>query len=251
MMCSSRHGLFGDDLQVALARRRIDGVVAHLERLDVAADRRKRGRQFVRHVGEELAAGAIGGLERARAILEPARHVIEGVRERRHLVAAVLGSADAGRAFAERRGRILQRSKAAVRGPEDHERGDRDAGDKESERHRREHRSDVAQQDAPRRRAGGHADGADGRPVHGNEFAFDGRRPRASGTASSGARPGPPGPPRPGPPGPRSPLGPRSRPSWWRRTDGPPPKRTSPARRRRSCGTSCSGGGIRSLTTTR
>ena len=69
--------------QVALARRRIELQLRHRERFDVAAHRRQRRHQFVRHVREQLTARLIGGFERARAARQLVGHLVERSRERR------------------------------------------------------------------------------------------------------------------------------------------------------------------------
>ena len=60
-------------LEVALARRRVERELRHLQRFEIAAHRRQRRLQLVRHVGQHLAAQAIDGAQRlvARAPAPP------------------------------------------------------------------------------------------------------------------------------------------------------------------------------------
>ncbi len=102
MMCFEPLGLVADDAEVAATGRLVDGQVRHSERLDVAADGGQRRHQLVRHVGEQLPPGSVGGLERVGPLLELAGHLVERARERGDLVAAGLGRPDPKLARADR-----------------------------------------------------------------------------------------------------------------------------------------------------
>ena len=90
----------------------VERQLGHAERLDVAADRRQRRHQLVRHVGEQLAARAIGFGQRRRAAVEIGGHAVERARERADLVAAGFGRAHVGASLAERARRLLERRAA-------------------------------------------------------------------------------------------------------------------------------------------
>ena len=64
-------------------------VVGLLEDLDVGAQARDRRAQLVRGVGDELALGVHGGVERAHRALERVEHRVEADREAPDLVGAV------------------------------------------------------------------------------------------------------------------------------------------------------------------
>ena len=65
-------------LEVALAGRGVERDVGHGQRVEVAAHRGQRRAQLVRHVGEHLAAHAVGLAQRVGARRQLGRHPVEG-----------------------------------------------------------------------------------------------------------------------------------------------------------------------------
>ena len=75
-------GLVVDDTEIAAARGVVERDIGHPQRLDITENRRERRRQLVRDVGQQLAPRAVRGLERLRALLQLAGHLIERPRAR-------------------------------------------------------------------------------------------------------------------------------------------------------------------------
>ena len=116
-----------DDAQVAFARGRVQLQLGHAERFDVAAHRGERRHQLVRDVGEQLPAGVVGRLERARAAGEFVGHLVERSRNRGNLVAADVGRARVQIAGAEALGCVLHVLQPPPRRTEHDERDDHHA----------------------------------------------------------------------------------------------------------------------------
>ena len=70
----------------AVRRLGIAPQLAHREHLAVGAHRRQRRHQLVRHIGQQDAAGAVGGLQLLIAGSEIGRHAVECGGERRQFV---------------------------------------------------------------------------------------------------------------------------------------------------------------------
>ena len=112
------------------------------ERFGVAANRGQRRHQLVRHVGQQLAARAIGFDELRLARRQIGGHAIERVGDRRHFIAADRRRARGQIAFAKSARRVLDGAQARLRRPEDHERGDRPCRRSATARANRERRAD-------------------------------------------------------------------------------------------------------------
>ena len=87
-------GLVADGLEVARAGRGVERHVGHRQRVEIAAHRGERRAQFVRHVGEHLAAHAVGFCERVGARGELGRHPVEGAGQAGDLVVPGVVGAD-------------------------------------------------------------------------------------------------------------------------------------------------------------
>jgi len=101
-----------DRIEVPLARVGVELDVGHVQRFEIAAHRRQRRLQLVRHVGEHLAAQAIGGAQRLVPRAEIGRHPVEGDRDAGDFIAAGFGRTRRQVAAAEPLRRRLQRVQA-------------------------------------------------------------------------------------------------------------------------------------------
>ena len=185
MIASSVVGFAIDDVEVAAARRFVHREPRHGERLGVAADGGERRHQLVRHVGEQLTARRVRGIQRGGACFELAGHVVEGVREGTDLVAAAVVGAHVGAPFADSARGFFERLQALARRAEDQERDHHRAGGQQAEAGPGQRWTELAQQHLDRRRSVRSGDQAhlrggddDGREVH-----------RTAGTAAAAAPP--------------------------------------------------------------
>jgi hypothetical protein len=116
-----------DYLDGALSFLRRRHELRQCQRLGVAADRRERRHQLMRHVGEQLPARAIG----LNQLLLPRRqiggHAIERLGHRGHLVPADRRRARGEIPFTEPARRILDRAQPSLGGTKYDQRGDRRA----------------------------------------------------------------------------------------------------------------------------
>ncbi len=96
----------------------------------------------MRDIGEQLTARAIGFDQLRLARRQIGGHAIERLGDRRHFIAADRRRARREIAFAKPARRIFERAQARLRGPEDHQRGDRGAGDQQQQHADRERRAD-------------------------------------------------------------------------------------------------------------
>ena len=96
----------------------------------------------MRDIGEQLTARAIGFDQLRLARREIGGHAIEGMRDRRHFIAADRRGARREIAFAESVGRVFEGAEPRLRGPEDHERRDGGAGDEQEDHAERQRHAD-------------------------------------------------------------------------------------------------------------
>ena len=139
-------------VEVARARRLVQRQLRHRQRFEIAAHRGDRRRQLVRHVGEQLAAHAVGRGERLGARGEVVGHRVERAGDRGDLVAAAIG-----------RARRQSRRRRDCRAAASSARSRRRAGpkiitdvstapsDQHARRDQREHRREAAEQKSERR----------------------------------------------------------------------------------------------------
>ena len=119
----------------------------------------------MRDVGQELAAGAVRGLERLGAARQFVGHAVERSRDRRHLVAAPFGRARREIAAAEPFSRVLHRLQTPLRRPEDEKRDERHSHDEHAGRDDGHRRTKLAR-DTRDRRPRQHRDAANGIARH-------------------------------------------------------------------------------------
>ena len=135
-------GFVADDGQIAFARLRIERTGVERKRFEIAAHARQRRHQLVRHIRQQLAPGAIGIDELRLPGGQIAGHAVERGGDRGHLVAANLRRAGGDVAFAEASRRVLEGMEPRLRGPEDHERGERRAAHEQQQRANRDRHAD-------------------------------------------------------------------------------------------------------------
>jgi len=134
--------LFLDHLDRALPFLRRRDELRQGEGFGVAANRRERRHQLVRHVGEQLATGAIGLDELRLTRREIGGHAVERIGDRGHFIAADRRGAGGEITFAKSVRRVFERAQARLRRPEDDERRDRRAGDQQEKNAKRERHAD-------------------------------------------------------------------------------------------------------------
>ena len=137
--------LVANDREIALARFGIERLRVQRQRFEIAAHAGQRRHQLVRHVGEQQAPRAIGGLQLRRALLQIVRHLIERARERRHLVSAVFTRARRQIARADCARGVLEASQPRTHRAENQQRGDGRADNDEHGADHRERRAELTQ----------------------------------------------------------------------------------------------------------
>jgi len=133
---------FLDHLDRALPFLRRRDELGQCERFGVAANRGERRHQLVRHIGKQLATGAIGFDELRLTRSEIGGHAIERIGDRGHFIAADRRGAGGEIAFTKPVRRVFEGAQARLRRPEDDERRDRRAGDQQEQHAKRERRAD-------------------------------------------------------------------------------------------------------------
>ena len=140
-----------DDRKISVTRFGIERQLRHRQCFRVATNRCKGRHQLVRDVCEQLPPCPIRFREGRRSCAQVVRHPVERASERGHFVTAGLLRAHVGAPFPERRCRLLQRTEALVRRPEDDQRHDRRPGDEQRRGDPGQGRSQLPHDDRRRR----------------------------------------------------------------------------------------------------